>query len=139
MRVRVLVLVAALLLFACTLTAPRYVLTFQPMYLGMTDCVNGMPVSVVQGGMSPADSLEVDVHEAKHRQQMYRRCDAFQRRFRADSRFRMRMEFEAYCAGIATRPPGERPFRRETVIMYAVAFGGLQKDETRRLFTEVCP
>lgn len=128
-----------LALAGCIATAntPR-VIVLPPMALGRTDCVDGVPVSVIRGGMRPADSAEVDAHEARHRIQMAGRCNTYLRLFQGDIVFAVRMELDAYCVGIATRPPDERPMRREQLLAY-VRRSGLPDVVIARLYAEVCP
>ena len=130
----------ALLMVGCaaSVSQPR-VIVLPGWALSRTDCVDGVAISVMRGEMLPADSAEVDAHEAQHRVQMARDCNGFLRMFRDSVQFAVRNELDAYCAGIMTRPPYERQMRRDNLRTYLSARSGLPQDDIDRMYEEVCP
>ena len=131
--------ILALFLMGCaaSVSSPR-VIVLPPWALGRTDCVDGVPISVIRGEMAPADSAEVDAHEARHRRQMTGNCHAFLQRFRDSVQFAVKHELDAYCAGIATRPVNERQMRRDNLLIYVRTRSGLDEGAIQKMYEEVC-
>jgi hypothetical protein len=135
MKTVLMVLVVA----GCALSSgPRTIILPSTAY-GRTTCIDGKPISVQVGGLPEGDSIEVDAHEYRHQQQMAGQCQSFLKRFSEDEAFRIRMEMDAYCYGIRTRPDSTQAARREQLLGYAKDHSTLPVSEIRRIFDEVCP
>ena len=132
-------LTLVLLVAACAV-AQEPALVLGPMYRGITDCRGGVPVSVVRGGMSYEDSVEVEAHEAVHRRQMRVDCAEVIRRYRNDRQYRVRMETEAYCAGIRTLSDSAYIARRDGTLAFVVRmFPDIPQEKVKSLFRQYCP
>lgn len=132
-------LLVVALVTACAVSTDPRVIVIPPATLGRTDCIAGAPMSGIRGGLLVADSIEVDAHEARHREQMRRDCRGFLRRYQSDVRFKVRVEMDAYCYGIRTRPKNQWPERHAALLTWYLNHSeGIPSKDVKALFTEAC-
>jgi hypothetical protein len=66
--------------------------------LGLTQCVDGVPVTTIDSTLEPQVIKEIQVHEAVHREQLKNNCELTLLRIKASPEAELSAESEAYCA-----------------------------------------